>query len=108
MADDAILDMVDAWLTYAKTKGLATPSNDGNTPEDRHVLDFILGYVRNTTDVTIDQELMSEINSIVSRSTSPLTDKSREQVGRLKTMIKDKLTPEQQQQLKSELERAAG
>ena len=108
MADKAILDMVDAWLTFAKGKGLTTPSEEGESPEDYHVMEFIIRHLKDNHDMQMNSSLITKIRSVVNKSSTATSDKSVAQVKRLKTMILDKLTPEQQKQLKAELENAAG
>ena len=107
MADKAILDMVDAWLTFAKGRGLTTPNEEGESPEDYHVMEFVIRYLKDNHDIQMNGELIAKIRSVVSSSSDATADKSAAQVKRLKTMIVDKLTPEQRQQLKAELENAA-
>jgi hypothetical protein len=107
--DPRVLAMVKAWVRFAKSRGIATPEQDGTTPEDTEVLEFVEEYLpAQLNGARISMKLLARISELLqigSQDRSKQVDPDR--LNRVKVLIRDKLTPEQRRQLKRELKRAS-
>jgi hypothetical protein len=106
--DPRVLAMVKAWVRYAKSKGIATPEQDGTPPEDTDVLAFVEEYLpAQLNGARISNKLLARISELLNIGKQDDTKRvDPDRLNRIKALIRDKLTPEQRRQLKRELQRA--
>jgi hypothetical protein len=108
-SDPRVKKLIDAWLTFAKSEGISTPTSSGRPAEDKDLMQFIHQHLA-ASGMTPTPDLVDKIEKILSKvptsttsTGNPAPAKSPEQLNRMKALIKTKLTPAQQQQLRRDL-----
>jgi len=101
--DPKVKKLVDGWLTYAKSEGIATPSKEGRDAEDKDVIAFIHIYLANE-GLTVDQETLEKIEAAILKVPGGSDPKlNTGALNRVKALIKNKLSDTQKRQLRREL-----
>lgn len=107
-SDPRVKQLIDAWLTFAKSEGISTPTSSGRPAEDKDLMQFIHQHLA-ASGLTPTADLVDKIekalNKVPMGPTPPpgKPGKNPEQLNKMKALIKDKLTPAQQQQLRRDL-----
>lgn len=101
--DTRVLKMIDAWISYAKTNGIATPRNPGTQPEDTDVITFLSEYLKTEHKITLSKKGIAGIQTIINRQPEGLSTEQAGYLNKVKELIKTTLTPVQRKQLKREL-----
>ena len=108
-SDPRVKKLIDAWLTFAKSEGISTPTSSGRPAEDKDLMQFIHQHLA-ASNLTPTPDLVDKIEQALNKVPAGPTPppgpgpvKNPEQLNKMKALIKDKLTPAQQQQLRRDL-----
>lgn len=108
-SDPRVKQLIDAWLTFAKSEGISTPTSSGRPAEDKDVMQFIHQHLA-ASNLTPTPDLVDKIEKALSKvpmggnpPPAPGQGKNPEQLNKMKALIKDKLTKAQKHQLRRDL-----
>jgi hypothetical protein len=103
--DPRVEKLVGAWLQYAKGNGIATPDTPGEQAQGQHVYEFLTGFLKDEYNFVLPDKVRTKLQNLLVDKSTGVSDVDAAALDRVKSVIDDKLTDQQKEQLARELKR---